>query len=193
MYHYLLYYSVKFSCNVQSHLQKSPTPILDDIPVPLFESEAKKTQVKVVTKATTAPTIEGTSVMPRQRPKGNSTTPLNLTNIPLALNPSPTTVKKSQSPVTSIDNQFQAFPQKSNLAQPNYPATTTAYSTVFPANAQPFYPQEAPEKDLDNLFQSSVYPDPFRDETLSKEFEAAKAVAEVDMTVTSPVAADGKN
>lgn len=156
--------------------------------VPQFESESKKTQIKVVNKTATAPAVEGTSVMPRQRPKGTSTTPLNLSSLPITLSPSPTTVKKSQSPVTSTDNQFQTFPSKSNLTQPPYPPNAT-YS-VFPANSQTFFTpvqQEVPEKDLDNLFQSSMYPDPFRDDAAAsliqgkKEFDSMNNLPEADV------------
>lgn len=110
--------------------------------------------------------------MPRQRPKGSTTTPLNLNNIPIALNPSPTTVKKSQSPVTSSETQFQSFPQPvfppNNFPQPQ--------PNLFPAG------QEPPDKNLDNLFQSTVYPDPFRDEGHE---------AELDVSVSSPVSPEG--
>lgn len=180
--------------NPVQNLHNTPVPNLEDLPIPLFESELKKTQltVKVTSKTPTAPFVEGTSVMPRQRPKGSSAAPLHLNNIPLTLSPSPTTVKKSQSPVTSSDNQYQSFPQKSTVAQTNF-ATNTNYPTNFPAgtqsfspvpgfqNAQTFFPSsqpEANEKQLENLFQSSIYPDPFRDETGGKmEFEAGNTPA----------------
>lgn len=184
-----LWAQVIWNCNLTVTLfQKSPTPHVEDLPVPQFESESKKTQVKVVNKTASAPMVEGTSVMPRQRPKGASTTPLNLSNLPLALNPSPTTVKKSQSPVTS-DSQFQAFSSsKSGLSQPTYPPVTT-YS-VFPANSQAFFTpaQEVPEKHLETLFQSSVYPDPFRDE--KSEFDSAGSLPDAPGSVPSPNSPD---
>ncbi|KYB28782.1 AP2-associated protein kinase 1-like Protein [Tribolium castaneum] len=130
--------------NPVKNLMKSPIPKLEDLPVPPFESELKKAQVKVYNKTPAAPIVEGTSVMPRQRPKGSSTTPLNLNNIPLTLSPSPTTSKKSQSPVT----------------QP--PVTT------YPSNFQT-QPTFEPVKQLDSLFQSSIYPDPFRDDNNATE------------------------
>lgn len=139
----------------QKLFQKSPIPKLEDLPTPPFESELKKAQVKVYNKAPAAPIVEGTSVMPRQRPKGSSTTPLNLNNIPLTLSPSPTTSKKSQSPV----------------AQTNFQPPVT-YPSSFQAPAppqQPFFPPpEEPPKQLDSLFQSSIYPDPFRDDNAAE-------------------------
>lgn len=148
--------------------------------MPLFESESKKTlaQVKVTSKTPVAPIPEGTSVMPRQRPKGSSAAPLNLNNLPLTLSPSPTAVKKSQSPVAT-DNHYHSFQQKLNLVQQNY-TTTTSYPASFPVTTQSFSPvpifqntqtffsssqQDTSEKQLENLFQSSIYPDPFRDDS----------------------------
>ncbi|KAI4470594.1 serine/threonine protein kinase [Holotrichia oblita] len=180
------------------NLMKTPTPNLEDLPVPHFESESKKMQVKVATKTNVAPTVEGTSVIPRQRPKGSTTQPLTLNNIPLTLSPSPTTVKKSQSPVTSTD--FSSFAQKPNSTQKVIP--NTSYST-FPQqstpifqNSQTYFPssQEPSEKTFDNLFQSSIYPDPFRDDTNSSspipvrtDFETTKVDSNI---ITSPVSPD---
>lgn len=135
-------------------------------------------QVKIANKTPVTPMVEGTSVMPRQRPKGTSAAPLTLNNLPLTLSPSPTTVKKSQSPVTSSDNHYHSFQQKPALVQQNF-TTNTNYPAGFPASAQSFSPvpvfqntqtfftssqQETSEKHLENLFQSSIYPDPFRDD-----------------------------
>ncbi|KAG5899354.1 hypothetical protein JTB14_036843 [Gonioctena quinquepunctata] len=147
--------------NPVKNLMKTLSPNLDDIPVPLMESEVKKTQIKVVNKTPAAPIVEGTSVMPRQRPKGSSTTPLNLNNLPLNICPSPTLSKKSQSPVAqSIPQSFQG-----NLPYtPTFPATvnsnTPTFSPIFfPASDLPQPPH------LESLFQSSIYPDPFRDDS----------------------------
>lgn len=159
--------------NPVTNLLKSPAPILDELPVPQFESEQKKAQlIKVTTKQVSVPIVEGTSVMPRQRPKGGSTQPINLNTIPLTLSPSPTTVKKSQSPVTSVE--FPIYTTKPtvpaaftppNIQQqhannnnnnnnnqsfsPAFQATTTNTPNLFPSQ--------------DNLFPSTGYPDPFRD------------------------------
>lgn len=148
--------------NPVKNLMKSPQPILDDLPIPAFESELKKTQIKVVSKTPTVPLIEGTSVMPRQRPKGSSTTPLTLNNIPLTICPSPTnSTKKSQSPAQNIQQSFSPAPQDNKQqhafftnTQQQSSSTTTATTTT-----------EFPHKQLESLFESSLYPDPFRDTT----------------------------
>ncbi|XP_063910148.1 AP2-associated protein kinase 1 [Zophobas morio] len=144
--------------NPVKNLMKSPLPTLDELPVPPFESELKKAQVKVYNKAPAAPVVEGTSVMPRQRPKGSSTTPLNLNNIPLTLSPSPTTSKKSQSPVAQPNFQ-------SNVTYPSgFQSAATAAPDYQPSFFPPTNPEPANKQQLDSLFQSSIYPDPFRDD-----------------------------
>lgn len=120
------------------------------------------------TKAPVAPAVEGTSVMPRQRPKGSSATPLNL---PLALNTSPTATKKmAQSPVTFGESQFA----RSGTSFPSNTSTFPVKPENFPVanqfqNSQSFFAQkEGKEKSLDTLFNSTMYPDPFREEARSK-------------------------
>ncbi|XP_018320523.1 AP2-associated protein kinase 1 [Agrilus planipennis] len=155
--------------NPVQNLHSVPTPSLDDLPIPLYESESKKisiSQARTPSKVSAPVLVEGTSVMPRQRPKGSSgTTPLN---IPLTINPSPTNVKKSQSPVIPSDSFHSAKVKTSNFSNssafppPPPPLQDTENFNVvtFPSGTiQPFA-----EKQLDNLFQSSMYPDPFVDE-----------------------------
>ncbi|XP_028132528.2 uncharacterized protein LOC114327995 [Diabrotica virgifera virgifera] len=147
--------------NPVKNLMKSTTPNLDEIPIPPFESELKKTQIKVQTSKTVAPVIEGTSVMPRQRPKGSSATPLNLNNIPLTLCPSPTLAKKSQSPVVpAAQTNFQGnVPYNPPFPAPSSNSSNQNFSPNF------FPTPEMPPPHLDSLFQSSIYPDPFRDDS----------------------------
>ncbi|KAK2582001.1 hypothetical protein KPH14_002434 [Odynerus spinipes] len=67
-------------CPVQN-LHKVPTPTLDSLPCPSMESDNIKRSSSVKTpKPTPVTTVEGTSVTPRQRPKGQavSTGPINL-------------------------------------------------------------------------------------------------------------------
>lgn len=137
------------------------TPNREELAVPFFESEVKKAQVKVFNKVQSTPMVEGTSVMPRQRPKGSSATPLNLNNIPLTLSPSPT-IKKSQSPITQLN--FQP-----NITNPPNFQTLSTTSSEYSPNQSAFFPpaQKPPSKHLDSLFQSSIYPDPFRDDLSS--------------------------
>lgn len=62
-------------------------PVVDQLPCPQLESEAKHTSVKVM-KQTVAPVVESTSVAPRQRPKGGQ--PLSVGGVlPLPLGSSP--------------------------------------------------------------------------------------------------------
>ena len=68
-------------------------PVVDQLPCPQLESEAKHTSVKVM-KQTAAPVVEGTSVAPRQRPKGGQ--PLSVGGVlPLPLGSSPVPVAAS--------------------------------------------------------------------------------------------------
>lgn len=67
-------------CPVQN-LHKVPTPTLDSLPCPPMESESLKRSSLVKTpKPTPVTTVEGTSVTPRQRPKGQAvgTGPISL-------------------------------------------------------------------------------------------------------------------
>lgn len=158
----------KVSCAVA--IQKSQAPNLDDLPVPQFESESRKTQVKVTNKVAVAPVAEGTSVIPRQRPKAASSAPLSLTNLPITLNSSPTALKTSQSPVFANENSSRSFSPKTGHPPQNFPPFPSATQN-FPVasaftNQQSFTPssQNVSVKDLDTLFQSSAFPDPFRDD-----------------------------
>lgn len=159
--------------NPVQNLNKAPVPVIDDLSIPQTETEAKKTQIKSVTKPASVPLVEGTSVMPRQRPKGSSANPLNLTNLPLTLSPSPTTTKKSQSPVT-FDNQFR------NMNQQTYPV---AFPSTSPFQNLQFFPAPNQETEkFDTLFQSSIYPDPFRDESKVEE----ELISNVPVSLASP-------
>lgn len=102
--------------------------------------------------------------MPRQRPKGSSTTPLNLNSIPLNISSSPSALKKSQnSQSPSAQANPPSFPQTGN------PSGAFAAPPAFPdfGPSDYFVPaqsEELPPQQLDSLFQSSIYPDPFRDD-----------------------------
>lgn len=79
-------------------LQKSDTPFVDNLPIPPFESELKRAStLKTTPISKQVPISEvGTSVVPRQRPKGNASTQ----NLPLVLpsSPSPRNIISSPSP-----------------------------------------------------------------------------------------------
>ena len=71
-------------------------PIVDQLPSPQLESEAKRTSVKV-TKQTVVPIVEGTSVAPRQRPKGGQPLPVGgVLPIPLGSSPVPAAAGSSR-------------------------------------------------------------------------------------------------
>ncbi|KAL3285274.1 hypothetical protein HHI36_019384 [Cryptolaemus montrouzieri] len=161
--------------NPVKNLLNSPTPVLDELAVPLTESEAKKVTIKssatsmgTTKTAAAAPMVEGTSVIPRQRPKGTGTTPLNLKNLPLNISPSPA-AKKSQSPVATsavspsypVSNASlppQVFPAAENLSF--VPEFTNPPAPPFPTMSSG---GDVPPENLDQLFESG-YSDPFKDE-----------------------------
>nr|CAI5855553.1 unnamed protein product [Callosobruchus analis] len=170
--------------NPVKNLMKTAGPVVEDLPAPPFESELKKTQsqAKPIPKTPVAPAIEGTSVMPRQRPKGSSSTPLNLNNIPLTLSPSPTLTKKSHSP--SLSTQGNAFNSP-------FPQSTFSPQALFPASNE----IAAPPSQLDSLFQSSVYPDPFRDDSgaspTAQESNGNKSESTTPMNPENPLMGSG--
>lgn len=151
-------------------MQKSQTPHLDDLLIPQFESESKKTQIKVTNKVAAAPIAEGTSVIPRQRPKAASSAPLSLSNLPITLNSSPTALKTSQSPVFTNENNSRSFSPKSGHPPQNFCSFQSAAQNFSVGcaftNQQSLISssQNVSDKDLDTLFQSSSFPDPFRDD-----------------------------
>lgn len=117
--------------------------------------------------------------MPRQRPKGTSAAPLNLGNIPLTISPSPTSAKISQSPIAqcSMPQTVQGnTPQTSAFANNN---TNLKFTPNTECQPQPnFFPTpDIQQPQFDSLFQSSIYPDPFRDEVV-----AHSPTAKIDVT-----------
>ena len=64
-------------------------PVVEQLPCVQLESEAKRTSVKI-TKQTVVPIVEGTSVAPRQRPKGGQPLPVGgVLPIPIGSSPVP--------------------------------------------------------------------------------------------------------
>ncbi|XP_076264349.1 numb-associated kinase [Rhynchophorus ferrugineus] len=156
--------------NPVKNLMKTAAPNLEELSVPLFEAEQKKaTQLKIQSAKpiSAVPIVEGTSVMPRQRPKGNTATPLNLNSIPLNISSSPGSSKKSQSS-QSPNTQSSQVPFQS--VPPSNVPHAFSNSPAFPDFdlSDYFLPTQGsadlPPQQLDSLFQSSVYPDPFRDD-----------------------------
>ncbi|XP_067008886.2 BMP-2-inducible protein kinase [Anabrus simplex] len=155
-------------CPVQN-LHKSPVPVLDQLPCPLLESESKRTSVKV-TKQPVAPVMEGTSVTPRQRPKGAQSLPPVGAALPIltaAVAPAvacprrgqaavvpplpivtPVAAATSQSPVTAGNGSSEiTTPATVNVppvpAPPAQPSPQLAFTAPVPPPAipaQPFFP-----------------------------------------------------
>lgn len=161
-------------------LQKSSPVNLDQLVVPPFEAEAKRisTAAAAAIKAAKPQTVNiesGTSVAPRQRPKGSSAVhgpnPLGL-----GLPPSPSPRNNITSPQPQVPQcvveQFQAnFPTVTPVLQNsiNAPATTVLPAATPVAATQLIKTnpndmantQNPPAEILNSLFESTVYPDPF--------------------------------
>lgn len=146
--------------------------------VPPFESDVKKSTAlstpkassKLPTAVATAPlSSTETSVTPRQRPKACQLNPVNVNQFTIGLPPSPSPRNILSSP---IDAQNFKAPSKTpenfnaqfevdfnNIDNQIAPATSQATTATAATNATVAQPQES-EK-FDNLFKSSMYPDPF--------------------------------
>lgn len=165
-------------------LQKLTALNLEHLQVPPFESELKRTSQNA--KAATAKMAisvpeAGTSVAPRQRPKGSAQPSHNL---PLVAPPSPSPRNTLSSPIPPptdttpqpiaepFPTQFQAnFPPVTVAATPivaavpaALPTTTALPLTTQISNATTITNDTADR--IDSLFQSK-FPDPFRESTTS--------------------------
>lgn len=170
-------------------LQKLPAPILENLLVPPFESELKRSSqnARLASNKVAIPLPEaGTSVVPRQRPKG-SVQPAH--TLPLVAPPSPSprnTLSSPSIPPPQVDiepfsAQFQAnFPPVSNavatvptttatqplpaaLSQQSPPTSTTVpFPTSLTSNQSASLNVDSDR--LENLFQSK-FPDPFTEPT----------------------------
>lgn len=167
--------------NPVQNLHKLPAPALDQLQVPLFESESKRltlnsgasgvsTSSTKLTQKNAASNLEsGTSVAPRQRPKANAQ-PSQI--LPLVLPPSPLPRNTLSSPIPQNDCQpTQQLNFNAKIAEPfsvqfnaNFPPVTTAAitSTTIPITNI----SKTEEKSLNSLFQTN-YPDPFAASTVN--------------------------
>nr|CAD7573284.1 unnamed protein product [Timema californicum] len=172
--------------------QKSSAPSLEQLACPQFENEAKRTAVKV-TKQTTVPAVEGTSVTPRQRPKGAQPHPTGVLPIPIPspvphmggparrqvlppLSQSPNTVNGTfGEPTPSLPGpgvpSTVAFPLSPSLF-PSPPATVAApapgFESRLPTNTPPpscTALDKIENNSLETHFPVSGFPDPFRDDS----------------------------
>ncbi|EDW11492.2 uncharacterized protein LOC6576047 isoform X1 [Drosophila mojavensis] len=171
--------------NPVQNLHKSAMPNFDQLLVPPFESEAKRISAaaKAAKPQQNVSIVEaGTSVAPRSRPKGSSSVH-GQNALGLGLPPSPLPRQNITSPQPqAVVEQFQAnFPAMPAVAPTTAPVVTAPPpAPTVPATAAAAATVVAPTA-VNNLFESSVYPDPFN--------EAAIAVASVAAAGTAPTAA----
>lgn len=157
--------------------QKQPIPNFENLIDPPFESDVKKSTVlttpkgsaKAPTSSSAAPiSSKETSVTPRQRPKACQLNPVNANQFTIGLPPSPSPRNILSSPIDA-----QNFKQPSKTPE-NFNAqfevdftnidsqAEAATSQVTPApTTNPQVNKTQEEEKFDNLFKSSMYPDPF--------------------------------
>ncbi|XP_067125876.1 AP2-associated protein kinase 1-like isoform X2 [Centruroides vittatus] len=96
---YVAFKLMNRNCPIKN-VNNTPTPDLNKLPVPLSENESKKSISTQQRLQTSTPILEGTSVAPRQRPKGHQVLPAvgSLPLLPQAnlLNPSNSSISPSQ-------------------------------------------------------------------------------------------------
>lgn len=185
--------------------------------MPLFESEAKRLSavIKTSSKPQTMNIVEsGTSVAPRQRPKGSSTMHYSSNALGLGLPPSPSPRNTLMSPMPNqqpVVEHFQAnFPNiipdgfntssSNNCNDHEHVAKPTALTTVatvtstssavstLSSNATDINnSMKQPPEMLNSLFESTVYPDPFSDSSVptTSQIIQHNVIQEIDQNVTT--------
>ncbi|KZC09037.1 AP2-associated protein kinase 1 [Dufourea novaeangliae] len=175
-------------CPVQN-LHKVPSPVLESLPCPPMESENVKRSslVKTPKPSPVTATVEGTSVTPRQRPKGQavSTGPISLSGQIVSQISGQGNQGQSQNSVGAttpyVQIASQACPSAQNVSFGQSQGQQSQYNhTQSPMIRQS--PVTVPEKaayyfdsktvtanvgqeNLEALFPPSGYPDPFKDDT----------------------------
>lgn len=141
-------------------LQKSEVPVLDNLPVPQFESELKRAAAPkptIVSKQPIHIELGTTSIAPRQRPKGNASSQ----NLPLVLpsSPSPGNTIASPSPqvLQTTDGTLDATDKSTT---PVSPYALKPKSIVIQNDIKTPTKSNVPEK----LFEAN-FPDSFQDTT----------------------------
>ncbi|XP_021922195.1 uncharacterized protein LOC110831003 isoform X6 [Zootermopsis nevadensis] len=134
-------------CPVQN-LHKTPVPIVDQLPCPQMDNEVKRTSVKV-TKQTVAPVVEGTSVAPRQRPKGGQPLPVGgVLPIPLGSSPVPVagTTRRQTGPLPLPSLSQSPVPMNGAPAATNepLPAPVTPVPSVTSSGPSSHQPPSQP-------------------------------------------------
>lgn len=135
-------------CPVQN-LHNSPIPNIEQLPVPQCDSEGKMSSSKPP-RSLQVPVAEGTSVAPRQRPKGSQAPPgvgglplIPQNALPSSRRPTPTTPQPQVPPVTpnpgSDPKEETVTPDISSHQSEDYEGVRSpcAATTPFGANAKP--------------------------------------------------------
>ncbi|XP_055941517.1 AP2-associated protein kinase 1-like isoform X3 [Argiope bruennichi] len=130
------------------NLKNSPIPEIDKLPSPQTETEAKKAIAKQQRPAST-PVVEGTSVAPRQRPKGSQAPPPGVGSLTLLPQATPNSTKRI-TPTTP--HAVLSSPESSQLVTQRKSSTTDVEATV--AVAPP--PQSAAEEPRSYLAAASI-------------------------------------
>lgn len=176
--------------NPVQNLHKLKVPIIDQLIVPPFETETKRTSSGNITtklqqqKSAIQTTVEsGTSVVPRQRPKGTTQA---LPHLPIGLPPSPSPRNTIPSPVPPppqqqlSSSQSTPVPFPSDIQQQQI-TTPEPFQAQFNANFPPVIPvtgivtnvpmhqqqqtsiaTTTPNTNQEIIFPTN-YPDPFRE------------------------------
>lgn len=200
--------------NPVQNLHKLAAPVLDQLQVPLFESESKRLAInsgisgistvsaKLTQKNSAASLESGTSVAPRQRPKAN-VQPSQI--LPLVLPPSPLPRNTLSSPIPQNDcQQNQQLNFNAKIAEPfsvqfnaNFPPVSTAItSTTIPITTNMTNSftniSKTEENSLNNLFQTN-YPDPFASsnvavqETLNYQSSSVENISHSSENIVLPL------
>ncbi|GFT97321.1 AP2-associated protein kinase 1 [Nephila pilipes] len=119
------------------NLKNSPIPEIDKLPSPQTETEAKKAIAKQQKPAST-PVVEGTSVAPRQRPKGSQAPPPGVGSLTLLSQATPNSAKRTP---TTPHAAALSSPDSSQLVTQRKSSTTDVETAVAVASL----PQAAEE------------------------------------------------
>ncbi|KAI8125594.1 AP2-associated protein kinase 1 [Lucilia cuprina] len=195
--------------NPVQNLHKSPPVNFDQLAVPPFESEAKRilSAAAAAAKAAKPQTVgiveSGTSVAPRQRPKGSSAAiPQKSLGLGLPPSPSPRNNITSPQPQQPVVEQFQAiFPAitptippppapaqtSTNTVQPQTQteASTEVPSTTAAVAALKQTKNTAAPEILNSLFESSVYPDPFSETSPTPQLQTVETAGTTEEVLKS--------
>lgn len=180
-----------------SFKQKSAPVCFEKLEVPLFEAEGKRISSAAVAAAKAAKpqsvniVESGTSVAPRQRPKGSSAVhPQKPLGLGLPPSPLPRNNITSPQPQQPVLEQFQAhFPAITPAIPPPAPPpslnttqqqTTEAVVEVLSSATLNDAKNPAPEM-LNSLFESSVYPDPFSESSPTPNAQPSETATNVDV------------